>query len=639
MHIANELAGSVLLGLGTDQEPRAVLQASSLEDPGEETAFVERNAELTRANDGLRAQIGERSRAEEALCESEERFRAFVETTHDWIWSIDREGQYTYSNPAVTAMLGYTPQELIGRHFLEFMHEEDRETVEFMFPMIVADKWGWKDLIIRWRHKDGTCRYLERNATPVLDHKGELIGYRGSDRDISERRRAEELLHEERAQLARRVEERTAELTAANLQLAKTARLKDEFLASMSHELRTPLNAILGMSEVLQEGVYGPLNERQMHSLRSVEESGRHLLSLINDILDLSKIEAGKVQLAFDAVHVESVCLAGLRLIKEAAQRKRLKVVHSAAPQVSTVWADERRLKQILVNLLGNAVKFTPEGGSVGLEVSSLPDGRRLSFAVWDTGIGIAPENFERLFQPFMQLDSCLARQFGGTGLGLALVKRMVEMQGGTITVESQLGRGSRFVFSLPTADGKPAEPATPSQSSLAAVPRPCSPQSEAGQPTAAAGIGPQPAGPVILLAEDNEVNAESMSAFLTAKGYQVRVATEGDAVLDLARECRPDLILMDVQMPGMDGLEVTRHLRSDVELAPIPVIAVTALAMSGDRDRCLAAGATDYMSKPLHLRELVQRMETHLHRARADRPVTGPLQEKPVYDRHTESR
>jgi PAS domain S-box-containing protein len=621
MHIANELAESVLLGLGIDQEPRAVLLASSLEGPAVDSAFLDRHAELTRANEVLRAEIAERLRAEEGRRESEERFRALVETTHEWIWSIDRDGRYTYSNPAVTAMLGYTPPELIGRNFMEFMHEADRETVEFMFPMIVADKWGWKDLIIRWRHKDGTYRYLERNATPILDAKGELAGYRGSDRDITERRQAEELLREERAQLARRVEERTAELTTANRQLAKAARLKDEFLASMSHELRTPLNSILGLSEVLQEEVYGSLNQKQMRSLHTIEESGRHLLSLINDILDLSKIEAGKVQLIFDTVSVESVCLASLRLVKEAAQKKRLKVVQSVDSQIATVWADERRLKQILVNLLGNAVKFTPEGGTVGLEVRSLPGGHQLTFAVWDTGIGIAPENFDRLFQPFVQLDSRLARQFGGTGLGLALVKRMVEMQGGTISVQSEVGRGSRFMFSLRTTHEQPTEQASSAHAPPPVPTRSGSQPQGATRPSAADGTTPPGPGPVILLAEDNEINVESMSAFLTAQGYQVRVATDGDAVLELARECRPNLILMDVQMPGMDGLEVTRHLRSDAELAQTPIIAVTALAMSGDRDRCLAAGATDYLSKPLRLRELAQRIEAHLPRAKTNTP------------------
>lgn len=617
MHVANELAESTLLGLGVVREPQTIYSAASSERPARKSVFQGRNAEPARAIEVSDTEIASRLRALEALRESEERFRAFVETTHEWIWSIDQEGLYTYSNPAVTAMLGYTPQELIGHSFLEFMHEEDRQTIEFMFPMIVADKWGWKDLVIRFRHKDGSYRYLERNATPILDAKGELIGYRGSDRDITERRQAEELLREERAQLARRVEERTAELTAANLQLAKAARLKDEFLASMSHELRTPLNAILGMSEVLHEEVYGPLNEKQKQSLHSVQESGRHLLSLINDILDLSKIEAERLPLTFDATCVDSVCQASLRLVREAARRKKLKVAQSVDPQVTTVWADERRLTQILVNLLSNAIKFTPEGGSVGLDVRCGPGGREIDFAVWDTGIGIAPEDFGRLFQPFVQLDSRLARQFGGTGLGLALVKRMVEMQGGTIRVESELGKGTRFSFSLPIPNEKPAGPPELLPKNPSATPiTSCLEQSCATNSSNRPATRPPDVGPVILLAEDNNVNVESMSAFLTAKGYQVRVATEGDTVLELARECRPDLILMDIQMPGMDGLEVTRMLRLDPQLAHTPIIAVTALAMNGDRDRCLAAGATDYLSKPVHLRELIQRIETHLCRA-----------------------
>ena len=195
-----------------------------------------------------------------------------------------------------------------------------------MLTIFMDDKWGWKDLVLRWRHKNGTYRYLERNGTPILDSAGEVIGYRGTDRDITERKRVEEALAEERTSLARRVEERTAELTAANAELAKVASQKDEFLASMSHELRTPLNAILGLSESLQEQIYGQLNEKQLRSLHSIEESGRHLLSLLNDILDLSKVEAGQIQLQIDTVCVSSVCQASIRLIREMRPEKTTEI-------------------------------------------------------------------------------------------------------------------------------------------------------------------------------------------------------------------------------------------------------------------------------------------------------------------------
>jgi signal transduction histidine kinase len=226
-----------------------------------------------------------------------------------------------------------------------------------------------------------------------------------AQREIVERKQVEAILAQERTLLAQRVEERTSELSVANAELARSARLKDEFLASMSHELRTPLNAILGMSEALLEQVYGELNEKQLKSLRSVEESGRHLLALINDILDLSKIGAGKLELDLGPVPVESACQSSLRIIKESAQKKQLKVSCSFDGAVTLIQADGRRLKQILVNLLNNAVKFTPEGGLIGLEVRGDIEHQMVYLTVWDTGIGISPQDVGRLFQPFVQLE------------------------------------------------------------------------------------------------------------------------------------------------------------------------------------------------------------------------------------------
>jgi len=240
------------------------------------------------------------------------------------------------------------------------------------------------------------------------------------------------------------------ELSAANTALMQTNRLKDEFLANMGHELRTPLNAILNLSGALSEGAYGPLNEKQLKSLRTVEDSGRSLTTLLNDILDLSKIMAGQLALQIETVPLEMICASSVRRIGPTAQMKGVAVSLSADKAVQTVQADARRLVQILVNLLQNAVKFTPEGGSVGLEAGADPERSVVRFVVWDTGIGIAPEDLGRLFQPFVQLDAKLAQQHGGTGLGLALVKQLVELHGGSVSVESEQGHGSRFTVTLP---------------------------------------------------------------------------------------------------------------------------------------------------------------------------------------------
>lgn len=418
-------------------------------------------------------------------------------------------------------------------------------------------------------------------------------------------------LQEQNAQL----QERAEDLARANAELDRAARLKDEFLASMSHELRTPLNAILGMSELLCAGVYGPLNERQVKSVRTIEDSGRHLLDLINDILDVAKIEASQEELELAPVSIEAICEASLGLIKQNALKKQLKVSSTLDSAVTVLWADERRLKQILVNLLTNAVKFTPEGGSVGLEVAGDAERGAVHFAVWDTGIGIAAEDMERLFQPFVQLDSRLSREHTGTGLGLSLVQRLTEMHGGGVSVESEVGRGSRFTVSLPWQETDQARKAKEEG------PQDTEPREEPATP------GSQQSA-VILLAEDTESSIHTVFDYLQSKGYRVIVARNGNETVDLARSESPDLILMDIQMPGMDGLEATRRIRAGAEpaVASVPIIALTALAMPGDRERCLEAGANEYLSKPVSLRQLVNVIEVQIEKSmeRNERATRG---------------
>ncbi|NTU81459.1 MAG: response regulator [Chloroflexales bacterium] len=405
----------------------------------------------------------------------------------------------------------------------------------------------------------------------------------------------------ERELLAQRVAERTAALRLANAELARAARLKDEFLANMSHELRTPLNAILGRSELLYEQIYGPLTEKQAQALTSIDASGRHLLSLINDILDLSKVEAGKVELQLTGVDVDLVCQQSRQLVVERATRKRIALSTTLDPQVVTVQADERRLKQILVNLLTNAVKFTPEGGQVGLEVQGDPAQQTATFTIWDTGIGIAPEDQGRLFQPFVQLDSALNREYTGTGLGLALVRRLAELHGGSVALESTTGQGSRFSVRLPwiqaLGESRPSRTSPEALAPLAAL--------------IVEGIAGQP---LILLAEDHQENSQLLSDALTAAGYRVVVARNGAEAVALAEELRPALILMDIQMPVMDGLEAIQRLRA-AGMCATPIIALTALTMPGDRERCLEAGADEYFSKPVGLRTLLTLIAQRLQR------------------------
>jgi len=414
--------------------------------------------------------------------------------------------------------------------------------------------------------------------------------------DITERKQMVTVLAEERNQLAKRVDERTADLSRANSNLARALRVKDEFLANMSHELRTPLNAILGLSESLAEQLAGPLNEKQLKYINTIGESGHHLLSLINDILDLAKIEAGQITLDINKVDVNSICQASLRMIKQLAQKKNQEVLVEIDKNVGLMWADERRLKQMMVNLLSNAVKFTPNGRKLGLEVQGNKEENKVSITVWDNGIGISENNLPQLFKPFMQLDSGLARESTGTGLGLVLVAQMARLHGGSVKVTSDPGQGSRFTIELPW------EPVTALD--------PVEKMKISGKFNA---IKPGVRQQTILLIEDTHDVVMMVKDYLEMTGYKIVVAQDGLDGLTQAKLAHPDLILMDIQMPRMDGLEATQKLRQDPEFKYTPIIALTALAMPSDRERCLAAGMDEYMSKPVHLKALAKTIQRFL--------------------------
>ncbi len=265
-----------------------------------------------------------------------------------------------------------------------------------------------------------------------------------------ERKLAAAALTQERARLAQRVDERTAELVQANHELHRALQLRDEFLASVSHELRTPLNVVIGLSDALAEGVYGDLNAKQLRSLHTLNESGRHLLSLINDILDVAKAEAGQMDLLPTDVKLDELCQTSLSMVRQTAEDRQIRIHYELAENLTTIRADGLRLKQVLVNLLSNAVKFTENQGAIGLDVAGNRADGWVTFTVWDTGIGIDEADQPRLFQPFVQLDTRLNRKYGGTGLGLVLVRRLVELHQGTVSMQSVVGQGTRVVVSLP---------------------------------------------------------------------------------------------------------------------------------------------------------------------------------------------
>ena len=425
------------------------------------------------------------------------------------------------------------------------------------------------------------------------------------ERDETHQQLRQVLLH-----LDDRVQDRTRELETARLAADKANQAKSEFLASMSHELRTPLNVILGMAQVLEEGSVGPLTPRQLECAQHIDESGRHLLSLINDVLDLSKIEAGMFELDIQETDVSQVSEASLRFVRQAARKKHLDVVNDVEAANVLLFADPRRLRQILVNLLVNAVKFTPDGGRVGLTVRPAADGSAVvDFTVWDTGIGIPAEHLPRLFQSFVQIDSSLTRQHEGTGLGLALVQKMTRLHGGTVSVESTPGVGSRFTVSLPV--GSAPDVAAP-------MTREKRPSDES--PTAIAG------NPLVLVVDDEATNVVVMKQVLEVIGCRTAVASNGTQAVAMTAALRPDVVLMDVQMPEMDGLEATRRIRANPLTARVPVLIVTAHAMAENRIRCLEAGATMFFTKPIDaaaLRRAIADLATHRGTSTSDQTGT----------------
>ena len=510
--------------------------------------------------------------------------RSLLESNIDALMTTDPRGIITDLNKQMEALTGCTRDELIGAPFKNYFTDSGRAQAAINQVLNEGKVTNYE---LTARARNGTLTMVSYNATTFHDRDRILQGVFASARDVTELKLFEQRLQQK------------------NLELEEASRMKSEFLANMSHELRTPLNAIIGFSEVLVDGLLGEMTEQQRGFIGDIFSSGKHLLSLINDILDLSKVEAGKMTLDLEPVQVSSLFANSLSIIREKAAARNIHLTMDAPKELGSIRSDARKVKQIVYNLLSNAVKFTSDRGEVTLRASRVPRaevghvsesrmGRSfpmadneftefLKISVTDSGMGISPEGLERLYKPFSQIDSGLARKFEGTGLGLAMVKLLADLHGGTVAVESEVGKGSCFTVWLPfrAAEGKLLTPAraTPAQPTEAL----------AGSLTA-------------LVVEDDYKSADLIRVQLEAEGFVVLHAATAETALVLAARQPLALITLDIMLPNMDGWEFLTQIKQTPALKHIPVVIISIVA---DPAKGVALGAAGVLQKPISRQEL----------------------------------
>ncbi|MGF6970155.1 PAS domain S-box-containing protein [Paraburkholderia sp. WC7.3g] len=556
---------------------------------GLEARVAQRTAELSTALAGQAAEIAERQHAEEAVRESENFLNNIVENIPDTVFVKEASTlQFVRFNKAAEQLLGYRREELIGRsvHDLfpadeaEFFALKDRAVLESRQMVDVPEE--------RVHTRDG-LRVVHTMKIPIFDMRGEPQYLLGISRDITEQKRAEEELRRYREHLEDMICERTVELAVAKDHADAANQAKSDFLAHMSHELRTPLNGILGYAQILRRDK--SLDQRQIDGLTVIQRSGEHLLTLIDDILDMAKIEAGRMELNLSDVSLERFIYFIAETIRVKATEKGLAFACEMAHDLPAgVLVDEIRLRQVLLNLLSNAIRFTDQG-SVRLSVGFMPPAR-LRFEVQDTGIGIDEVRLEAIFRPFEQVSDARHR-LGGTGLGLAISRQLVRLMGGEIRVESRRDTGSVFSFELNVQVVAPPAAVAASERLVSGY------------------KGPRK---TVLIVDDVAENRALMVDMLGPLGFVIAQAASGSEALEKTRALHPALVLMDVVMPGMDGLEATRRLRQMLEFRELPIIAVSARASGTDAAQSLAAGANAFLAKPIDLSALLTQVAALLN-------------------------
>lgn len=542
---------------------------------------------LARHSRDLQAMVTERTAL---LRAREQQYRNLFENVPIGIYRTTPDGHILMANPALLEMLGYSCFEEIAGKNLE-LSSEGIYTERLRFRRLLEAQGRVRRFETAWIRRDGSRIPVEENAIAVRGPDGGVLYYEGTVEDVTERKHAERQL----AEYAARLQCTNQELAAALAAAKEASEMKSRFLANMSHEIRTPMNGVVGMAELLLQTELSP---EQREYVCAIEDSAQALLTVINDILDLSRIEAGRLKLECLSFDPEAAVRDSVKMLAITALGKGLQLDCRFAPGIpARVHGDPMRLRQILTNLIGNAIKFT-EQGSVSVEVELAGRSAEdcwLRFRIQDTGIGIPREVRERLFRPFEQGDSSATRRHGGAGLGLAISHQLVSMMGGEIGVESEPGRGSTFWFTARFGRAELDSPVTARDQEQVCM---------HGRAK-------------VLVAEDNEVNRRVIVRLLEKAGHQVQAVSSGPEALEALRRSRYDLVLMDVQMPELDGLETTRQIRRLADVAcRTPIIALTANAMSGDRERCLAAGMDDYLSKPVRREEVLATIQKWLPRS-----------------------